>query len=48
MIKVLTAKELSEINRELTLALIGARGKARRHIERVLEMLNGTSDTKTS
>jgi len=40
MIKVLTAKELSEINRELTLALIGARGKARRHIEKVLEILN--------
>ncbi len=45
MEKILTAKELSELNRELTLALIGARGKARKHIEHVLEVLNGT-DTK--
>jgi len=37
----LTAKQLSEINRELALALIGARGKTKVHVQKALELLNG-------
>ena len=38
--KTLTTKELTEINRHLTIALMGANKKAKEHIEKALEILN--------
>ena len=38
--KTLTAEQITRINRELTLALIGVRKKNRLHIEKALELLN--------
>jgi hypothetical protein len=48
IVRALTAQELSILNKELTLALIGARGKARKHIEKVLEVLNGKDNSKNT
>ena len=39
----LTAAQLTEVNRHLALALIGVRDKNRLHIEKALEILNGTN-----
>lgn len=41
MTKTLNASQLSEINRNLTLAMMGIRVKNRQHIEKALEILNG-------
>lgn len=46
MRKELTSQQISEINRHLTLALIGANHRAKQHIQKVLETLNGTKDIK--
>jgi len=48
MNRTLTAKELSRINRELALALIGASHKAKQHINKTLEILNEKNNTKNS
>ena len=40
--RTLTTREVTQINRELVLAKIGASRKAKPHIDKALEIINGT------
>ena len=46
MVKILTTKDITRINKELTLAKIGSSHKAKKHIDIVLEIINGKEKTQ--